>query len=394
MKHLAKIHQPTLVWAFIICVTFFLLAAELSTAHFARSFLIGGYFCLSIVLGAMWLVMLHHIVGGAWGFLIRRIGENLGMTLPLLALFSLIVLANFKSLYPWADPQFWKYDSMLIHRHGWMNSWGVFIRGALFFACWIYMAFKLRQNSLAQDRGSEPLIRQNRLLLFSRGGLVAGFLTVSIAAIDWIMSREPHWYSTAFGLVLITSQALCGLSAMIIILYWYREHPQVKALISPDRVHDLGNLLLMCTVLWAYISFAQFLVIWMGNTQEEIVYYHHRNTHGWRIVTASLIIFNFSLPFAGLLAQGMKRDLRKLAGVSALLLLMQFVFIVWLIAPSGRGEEPETLYWTDFFVIPAVIAAWSALAAFWVGRTPPVPLYIPESEIPSEVKHDAQLAAD
>ena len=181
---------------------------------------------------------------------------------------------------------------------------------------------------------------------------------------------------------------------MIVLLYWHREHPPLKRLITADRVHDLGNLLLVSMVLWAYVSFFQFLVIWMGNTQEEIVYVHQRSVGIWRFVTAALMLFNFAVPFIGLLAQNMKRDLRKLASIAAGMLMMQLIYVVWVIEPTSYGDTPAGWNWADFVVVPLVLIGWGALAVTLIGQASPVVIYQPESEIKAEVEHGAQLAAD
>jgi hypothetical protein len=349
--------------ALVACV----FAWFINPAHFYRSYLSAYIFWLNISLGAMSMVMLHHLVGGAWGIAVRRLGEACFMTLPLMAVLFIPIAIGFPHLYPWANESIWSGDPILEHRRPWFTASAVAMRSLIYLATWVGLAFVLRRDSLALDFATndvEAIRLERRLRATSRAGLVLLFITVSLAWTDWVMSLETHWYSTAFGLSVIASQGLAGCAMLILLLAVIsRREPALATVAEPDVVHDLGNLLLTTLVLWAYIAFAQFLVIWMGNTQEENIYYIHRSSSGWRWITILTMVFQFAVPFVVLLMQDAKRRLHTLSLVAAGILVMQLIHQLWIIAPSSPTDVPGSAYWTDLLLPPLIGVAW--LAVMW-----------------------------
>jgi hypothetical protein len=197
------------------------------------------------------------------------------------------------------------------------------------------------------------------------------FVTASLAASDWVMSREAHYYSSVFGFIAIAGQCVAGLCFVLVVLRLLADRPPLDLAAQPKPLHDLGNLLLTCVVLWAYMSFAQLLVNWVGNTQEDVTWYVHRSQGGWRFVSVLLIAFHFFVPFVLLLFQPTKRNLVPLARLAAALLALRLIDVLWTVAPSSPTEQAGGLYWTDLFAPIGVGGVW--LAGFlWVLRRAPV----------------------
>jgi hypothetical protein len=359
--------------AVLLCV----IAWIFSPAHFYRAYLFGYFFWLNLSLGAMAIVMLHHLVGGAWGIAVRRLGEAAFMTLPLMAVLFIPIAIGFKHLYPWANEAVWRGDAILEHRRPWFSISAVLARAVVCFVVWIVLAWMLRRDSIALDSASddaEALRLERRMRATSRLGLVLLFITVSLACTDWVMSLELHWYSTAFGLVIISEQGLGGCAAMIAALAMLAGRDKsLAAVAEPDVLHDLGNLLLTTLVLWAYIAFAQFLVIWMGNTQDGNVYYFHRSSAGWKWITVLIMVFHFGVPFVVLLIQDAKRRLFILGAICGGILFMQLVYQLWMIAPSSAGDAPGGVYWTDLLLPPLIGVAWLLVARRALESAPAVP---------------------
>jgi hypothetical protein len=198
---------------------------------------------------------------------------------------------------------------------------------------------------------------------------------MSLAGFDWIASREIDWYSSTFGLALIVGQGVAGTAFLIVMLQLLRDAPRVNAAIAEkNRFHDLGNLLLTVVVLWAYISFAQLLVIWMGNMQDDITWFYHRTHRGWKFVAVLLITVHFGLPFILLLFQGSKRNLRVLATIAGGLLVMRAIDVLWMVVPSNGGQTPRAIHWLDPVGIVGVCGIWFAVFLTLLKRHPLIPL--------------------
>jgi hypothetical protein len=338
--------------------------------QFFRSWLYAWLFFLGIALGALGMVMLQHLVIGEWGLLIRRMGEAAGMTLPVLLVLGLPLVLGTGHLFPWARHDEIAGDPVLAHRRPYFSGAAVLIRSLVYFAIWIFLAWRLRTLSLRMDDAPTDA-RAAAMRRWSALGMVLYFLTMSSAAVDWIMSREPHWYSTTFGFIVIAAQALSATGFFILLLALLRRDPPMDTAIRADALHDLGNILLLMVILWAYTSFAQFLVIWLGNTQQDVPWYVHRSTGFWRFVTVLLVLFQFFAPFFLLLNQPVKRSMRTMSWVAAGLLVTQWLNSLWLIEPSSPSPQPHPLSWMDFVTPVGIGGVW--LASFlWILRRRPL----------------------
>jgi hypothetical protein len=353
-----------------------------------RGYLVGWLMCLGVALGSMAMLMMHHLTGGMWGAALRRPAEAAAMTIPLLGLASLPLMIGMKRVFPWADPVAVSADALLQHRAPLYATPVVLIRWALYFAIWSGFAWRLRSLSLRHDRtGDDALLQTSRAV--SAAGLVAYFITMSFAAIDWVGSREVDWYSSTFGLLFVVGQAAAGLAFLIIVLA--RSGPALQSqLRDPTRAaHDLGNLLQTVVVLWAYIAFAQFLVIWIGNSQDDVVWFHHRNQGLWHVATISLIVLHFGTPFILLLFQRAKRDLGTLAAIAAGVLAMRFVDVLWMVVPSAHGPMAEPLRWPDLAMPLGLGLIWLSAFAWILSRHP---LATRSSTNPKETGHGTAAA--
>lgn len=320
-----------------------------------RSYLIAYLFWFGIALGCLPLLMLHHVVGGAWGFAIRRILEAGTRTLPLMLILFVPLLFGIHSLYGWSNPEIVAHDEVLQAKQAYLNVPFFIVRAALYFFAWLILSFLLNRWSVEQDATGNPALAR-RLQLLSAPGIVVYSLAITFASIDWGMSLEPHWFSTIYGMLFIVGQSLAALAFVIPLAVLLSESPPVSAFLKADIFQDLGNLLLAFVMLWAYISFSQYLIIWAGNLPEEIPWYIHRGSNGWQWVAAVLALFHFAIPFLLLLGRANKRKKTFLASIALAVVLMRWVDIYWLIAPAFFRNV--RIHWLDIVFLFVVGGIW------------------------------------
>ncbi len=346
--------------------------------QFFRSYLLGYMFWICFPLGCTALVMLHHLTGGAWGYLIRRLLESGTRTFLLMAVLFLPLVAGISRLYIWAQPDAVAADSMLQHKHFYLNTPFFLGRAAFYFAVWIGLAFLLNKWSSEQDRTGEPGL-SDRLEAFSAPGLILYGLTATFSAVDWVMSLEPHWFSTIYGLIFLVIQVLSALALSIVIARLLAEREPLSQVASPANFHDLGTLLFAFVMLWGYLSFAQFLIIWSGNLKAEIPWYTSRIAGGWSALAMFLIVFHFAIPFFVLLSRGVKRRARVLAVVAGALIVVSLADIFWLMVP-GFGMEGLRPHWMDLAAPLGIGGIWMAAFLAQLKKHPLVPLHDPRME--------------
>jgi hypothetical protein len=333
--------------------------------QFYASYLAGYMYFLTIALGAAFFVMLQHLTGAVWSVTVRRLMETVMATVPLAALLFVPIAAGLPTLYQWARPEFYSSDPDQRFKMIFFSPAFFLARAAVYFAVWCILAVSLYRRSVAQDRsGAIDAIRKS--VYWSAPGMVLLFVTVTMAAVDWLMSLEPHWYSTIFGIYVFAGGALAFIAALILISLAFRRGGVLADSITVDHYHDLGKWLFVLVMFWAYIAFSQYLLIWYANLPEETVWFKHRLEGSWAWVSASLLLGNFILPFLFLIARGAKRNLRLLGSVSALILLMHFVNLHWVIMPTIH-QHGFHLHWLDLAAMAGVGSAYG-LAFWWLLR--------------------------
>jgi hypothetical protein len=376
-----------------------LLGALLYPAQFFHSWLISFMLVTGLALGSLGLVMLQYLSGGAWGLVIRRVLESATRTLPLIALLFLPLLLGLPRLYAWARPAEVASETVLQHKQPYLNVPFFLIRAALYFAVWLALAYFLNKWSREQDREPITPIQPNRarlplarrFQLLSSGGLVIYVLTMTFAAIDWVMSLEPAWFSTMFGLILIGGQALSALAFVVAVLVLLARFEPFAQALTPNHLHDLGKLMLTFVMLWAYFSFSQFLIIWSGNLPEETPWYVRRLHGGWQYIGLAIVLLHFALPFLLLLSRDLKRHGRRLVLVALLVLAMRFVDLFWLIAPSLHTQRLG-VHWLDVAALIGNGGLWLGVFAWQLQQRPLLPVRDPDfrlsgGEAPAHESH-------
>jgi hypothetical protein len=350
----------------------------LHPAQFAPSWLIGFMFCLGLSLGCLALLMTQHMSGGAWGLVTRRIFEAGSRLLPYCLLLFIPVAVLIPQLYVWARPDAVKADEILQHKHVYLNVPFVLVRAAVYFVVWLGCMYYLNAWSAAQDRGEVGVTEADtrRFRVVSAPGLLLYVVLTSLAAIDWLMSLDSHWYSTIFGFILVAGQALCALSFAVAVLSMLVPREPMANVLRRVHFHDLGKLMLAFVMLWAYFSFSQFLIIWAGNLPEEITFFLARLRNGWQYVSLLIVVGHFALPFMLLLSADLKRRPHQLARVAWFIVAIRLVDLIWIVAPNfNQGGFPVSL--ANVGIPVALGGLWVYLFAAQLRRYPLVPINDP-----------------
>ncbi len=358
------------------------LGAFLNFEQFLESYLFGFLVALSVPLGCLGLLLLQHLTGGGWGIAVRRLLEAGAITLLFMALLfvpiGLAVAGVFGEgvLYHWTDAALWtagspEFDPIVAHKLPYLNSQAFLIRSAAYFVIWIGLAFLLRSWSLEQDRTGNPGLAI-RMRMLSGVGVALLVLTVSFSAFDWGMSLDPHWFSTIYGVIFMINDGLFTLGFLILMMRLLIDREPMAGVVATKQVHDLGKLLLGFTVLWAYVSFSQYVIIWSGNVAEFTPWYIRRTSGGWEWFTVALILFQFFVPFFLLLSRRRKRNLSMLVSVAVWLIVMRFVDLSWVILPEFH-ETVLAVSWMDFAAPLGMLGLWVALFLGVLKRQPLLP---------------------
>lgn len=351
--------------------------------RFYPAWLTAWFYWLGMALGCLVMAMLHGMTGGAWGRAIRRVVEAGYQTLPLLAILFVPLWMSVAQIYAWADPETVRQHESIARKAGYLNVAGFQQRAIIYLVVWMAIAWVLDRSS----PNDEPRLESPRSLRLQRhSGLcfVAYGFTTTLACVDWVMSLEPEWYSTMYGLIHMAGQAVSGLSLALVVVVALGEFQPWSRIVTPVRRNDLGNLLLAAVMFWAYCSFFQYLVIWSGNLPEENVWYVHRSRGGWQYLAIGLAGLHFAVPFLLLLSRHMKRQATDIGKIAVLLLLMRYADLHWLIVPGferGRTDLRRlTFHWLDLAAWATIGGAWLAVFAWRLSARVRLPMYDPDLE--------------
>jgi hypothetical protein len=373
----------------IVGVVFGLIAlilAFLRPEQFFRAYLLGFMCWLGVSLGSMAILMIRHLTGGGWGMVIRRILGAAMRTQPLLALLFIPIILGMHKLYIWAQPLDQIADKHLREHldnitKTYLTTNGFVIRAIFYFAIWNLLSYLLSHWSRQTDRAGAPDNTERFKAVAGPGLILYGF-TISFAAIDWVMSLDPSWISTIFGLVILIGEVLSAMCFAVVVERILFNYKPMSEMLSPDFVHDHGKWMLTFVMVWAYFNYSQWLIIWAGNLPSEITYYMRRLNGGWGYVGLFIVIFHFAIPFGTLLSRPFKRNIRKLVWLAVWLMLMRYLDLFWIIEPN---------FSTTFHVTVADIVVPIAIGGFWLayffrnlGSLPLLPLYDPSA---GEVLH-------
>ena len=379
----------------VIGIVFSVIAVALAFTgpnEFYRAYLLGFMCWLGVALGSMAILMIRHLTGGGWGTVIRRILGAAMRTLPLLALLFIPVLFGIRRLYVWAQP-LGNIEDKHLREHleqitqTYLTTNGFVVRAIFYFAIWNLLSFLLSKWSKQTDQPGAP-DHSGRFKAVSGPGLILYGFTISFAAIDWIMSLDPSWISTIFGLIVLIGEVLSAMCFAVVVERILFNYKPMSEMLKPDFVHDHGKWMLAFIMVWAYFNFSQWLIIWAGNLPAEITFYLKRLNGGWGWIGLILVLFHFAIPFAILLSRPFKRDIRKLVWVAILLLLMGYVDLFWIIEPNFSTNLTVTL--ADIVVPIAIGGIWLWYFFRNLASLPLLPAYDTDAHEVLQPAHETQ----
>ena len=364
-------------------------------AKFFQSYLFAFLFWAGFAFGGLGILLLNNVVGGKWGVTIRRYLEACARTMPLVGIFFLVILFGVKDIYAWATPGYVAANEFLKHKAGYLNIPGFAIRSVINFAIWLFFIWRLNKWTDEQDHTGDPDIRE-KLRKFSAPALLIFVVSVTVAYIDWILSADTQFYSTVFGAMVLIANVQATFAVAILTLILTSTGDRFQSRVNAPILHDLGKMLFAFTIFWTYLSASQLIIIWPANLPQEITWYLDRTDGFWKALATFVGLTMFAIPFLALLSQSRKKDPRRLQRVCIWILVVNAIYMFWLVEPTFRVNSVSTplhtssgfaVYWTD-------VAAFLGIGGIWVyyfigqlRRRPLLPLKDPRlsPSLPREV---------
>ena len=341
--------------------------------EFFRGYLLAFMAWLGVTLGSMAILMIRHLTGGGWGTVIRRVMGAAMRCIPLMTVLFIPILFGLHRLYIWDRPLSAVADAKLREHlqditKSYLSVSGFIWRAVIYFAIWNVLSFLLTKWSREQD-APNPRMNAQKFKALSGPGLILYAFTISFAAIDWLMSIDPSWISTIYGLIVLIGEVLSAMCFAVVIERILVKYRPMSGWLRPDFVQDHGKWMLTFLMLWAYFSFSQLLIIWAGNLPDEITWYFRRFHGGWPAVGVALIFFHFVIPFVLLLSRPFKRDVRQLVWLAIWLMIMRLVDLFWIIEPNFSSSF--TVTWADVVLPIGMGGIW---LWFYFGNLNSMPL--------------------
>ena len=353
--------------------------AFVDAAHFWPAYLVGWLLWFTVAAGCLGLLLLHHLSGGKWGLVLRRPMEAGARTLPLVGLLALPLFFGLERLYLWADHARVESDHLLHHKQAYLNP--AFFVGRNVFALVLFsaLAWWLSKRSADQDVAGDGG-RAWSMQRVSAVGLLAFVLVISFVGFDWLMSLDPHWFSSLYGGIFLAGSAIAALTFLILVANFLARREPMRSVLSTKRFHDFGTLLFAFVMFFTYLGISQFIIAYQGNLPEEVVWFKERFHGPWLWVATGLLVFHFFFPFLILLHRSVKRRAGALAAIAALVLFLRWVDLVWQSRPSllhGDGSAGLGLSWLDLAAPVAVGGLWLFAFSRELARRPLLPVRDP-----------------
>jgi hypothetical protein len=371
------------VGALLVVITVAVALATDSQEAF-YSYLVAFAYWSGIAFASNILLMSFHATHARWMTILRRPLEAMSSTIVLFLVLIIPIWIGMKHLYTWIDPTAhgWTGESLarIKHKAGWLNVNFFIVRSVVYILVAALISWRLYGWSLRQDKegGTALLARQRR---FSAGGLPFIALAITFAAFDWLMSLNPTWFSTIFGVYFFAGSFLSALSILAIVTWQANLKNVFGGGMNIEHTHSIGKLMLAFVCFWTYIAFSQLLLIWIAGLPEETPFYITRFRDGWWEMGVFLIFGHFFLPFGALLSRSLKRTPQRLAIVAIWLLLIHYIDIYWLVMPTIHPDG-ASFHWTQPIAFLGVGLLTVAFGIWRLRGRLPVPMrdpYLPES---------------
>jgi hypothetical protein len=341
------------------------LAYAKDPARFWPALVHNHFYFLSLALGGLFFAAIQWVTGAMWSAPVRRLAESFTAFLPWLLVTFAVLFFGLKDLYKWTNHDLVAGDIMLSGKQAYLNVPFFVIRNVAGILIWIAFASKMIGNSIRQDESKDPSIT-GRNRVFGPIFLMLFAITFTLTAFDLLMSLDPYWFSTMFGVYCFAGLFYSTLALVAIVTVYLKRKGALEGIVNDNHLHDLGKFMFAFTVFWAYIGFSQFMLIWYANLPEETGYFLHRMTPEWKAVSAFLLFGKFFTVFFMLLPRGNKRDPRVLFGVGWFMLVAQWIDILWLVQPEFFSSP--RFGWVEAGVLAAFAGAFGLAMFRFLGR--------------------------
>ncbi len=350
--------RNTLVLASLISVLACVAGYINDPVRFHRSYIVAFAYVAATGLGAFFFVMVQYLTGSAWSVTVRRIMENIMITLPVGAILFLPIAFGLKDIYPWMDQAANPFTGT---KGQYLTENFFVLRTYIYFALWSIWIFAIYYQSTKQD--TQRSARQmNVIARWSAPGLFLSVVVGTLAAYDWLMSLEPHWYSTIFGLYILAGGALTFMSFVTLIALGFRRAGILKNSITKEHYHDLGKWMFALTAFYTYMAFSQYLLIWYANLPEETIWYRHRSVGSWLGISLAMPFIRFLIPFFTMLSRPAKRSLNMIAALAIWSSIVEYIDLYWVVMPTYFKTGPQ-ISWMDFATLAATLSICALV--FW-----------------------------
>src|SRR5579862_9392280 len=330
-------------------------------ARLFQSYIVAFAYTTLIGLGAFFFVMIQFLTGSAWSVTMRRIMENVMITLPVGLLLFIPIAIGLDQIYPWTNQAAVAADAVLEAKSSFLTPNFFITRTVIYFFLWSLWIGSIYHQSTKQDTSRSV----KQMYIASRWSAPGLFLAVAIgtlASYDWLMSLEPKWYSTIFGLVMLAGGGLSFFSVVTLVCLAFRRAGILKNSITVEHYHDLGKWLLCMTAFYTYVAFAQYFLIWYSNIPEETIWYRHRMVGSWLPVSLAMPFIRCIIPFSILLCRPAKRSLTLLGIMAAYSLIVEYIDLYWFVMPTYYKTGPQP-HWLDHATIVTTVSICGLM--FW-----------------------------
>jgi hypothetical protein len=359
-------------------------------AQFFQSYLFAYIYWSGFGFGGLGVLLINNTVGGRWGVTARRFLEAAMRTLPLIFIFTLILLLGMKELYPWTHSDIVANDAVLRHKQPYLNVPFFIGRMILYFALLALWGWRINKWSDEQDRTGDPTLPE-RMRSFSAPGVLVFTMVMTFAYIDWILSTDTQFFSTVYGAMILIGDILQTFALVILAMIFASKEDRFGGRINAKVLHDLGNMMFAFTIFWTYLTASQLIIVWPANLPQELVWYLDRVAGPWKWFALVTALSMFAIPFLALLSQARKRDPRRLMKVCIWLLAARAIDLFWIVAPTFRNASHSnplhtaggfTIYWTDFAAFIGLGGIWIYVFLGQLRRRPLLPLRDPRVSPP------------
>ncbi len=352
-------------------------------SQFYFSYLTAYMTWLAVALGGYFFTVIQHASRAGWSVVVRRIAEATMAALPVMALLVIPVFMGVHDLFHWSHVEVVEGDPMLSWKAPFLNESGFYTRGAIYVAVWAVFGWLFYTWSTQQDEASDPAPLAHRMRALSPLAIVLFGLTLTFAAIDWIMSLDPHWYSTIFGVYYFAGIALCGHAFIALIAALLQRSGYLRGIVTIEHYHDLGKMMFGFTVFWAYIGFSQYMLYWYASIPEETYWYAYRGHGDWLALSLLLVFARFAVPFVLFMSRRWKRRVPSMVFWSVWMLVVQFVDMYWLVQPvlaHEHGSSEIHFGALDILTLVGIGGLFLAVFGWALVRRPLIPLRDPRLE--------------